>query len=62
MISFIVPAHNEQDHVGRCLSAIHNAMKPLGEPFEIVVVDDASTDHTAAIAEEHGALAWIFLA
>ena len=55
MISFIVPAHNEEDSIGRCLSAIQEAAEPLGEAYEIIVADDASTDRTAAIAEEHGA-------
>ncbi|MCL4694185.1 MAG: glycosyltransferase [Candidatus Hydrogenedentes bacterium] len=55
MISFIIPAHNEEQLLGRTLDAIEAAARALGEPYEIVVVDDASTDRTAAIAEEHGA-------
>jgi cellulose synthase/poly-beta-1,6-N-acetylglucosamine synthase-like glycosyltransferase len=43
MISFIVPAHNEQAWVGRCLSAIRGAMEVVGESHEVVLVDDAST-------------------
>lgn len=48
MISFIVPAHNEEILLGAALKAIRRASSPLGEPFEILVVDDASTDRTAA--------------
>jgi glycosyltransferase involved in cell wall biosynthesis len=55
MISFIVPAHNEEAWVGRCLSAIHNSMESVGEPHEVIVVDDASTDATALVAEQNGA-------
>ena len=55
MISFIVPAHNEEAWVGRCVSAIHSGTESLGEPHEIIVVDDASTDATALIARQHGA-------
>jgi glycosyltransferase involved in cell wall biosynthesis len=55
MISFIIPAHNEEAWVGRCVSAIRNAAESLGEPHEIIVVDDASTDATAAIARQQGA-------
>jgi glycosyltransferase involved in cell wall biosynthesis len=55
MISFIVPAHNEEAWVGRCVSAIRNGAESLGEPHEIIVVDDASTDATAAIARQQGA-------
>jgi glycosyltransferase involved in cell wall biosynthesis len=55
MISFIVPAHNEELLIGQALSALQRAAHTSGEPFEIIVVDDASTDRTAAIAREHGA-------
>lgn len=55
MISFIVPAHNEELLIGQALSALEGAARATGEPFEIIVVDDASTDATAAIAPEHGA-------
>src|SRR5688572_7841427 len=55
MISFIVPAHNEQAVIGRTLQAIHDAARIVGQPYEIIVVDDASTDATAEIARQHGA-------
>lgn len=55
MISFIVPAHNEEAWVGRCVSAILNAMESIDEPQEVMVVDDASTDTTASVAQQHGA-------
>ena len=55
MISFIVPAHNEEAWIGRCVSAIRNGAESLGEPHEIIVVDDASSDATASIARQQGA-------
>jgi glycosyltransferase involved in cell wall biosynthesis len=55
MISFIVPAHNEEAWIGRCVSAIRNGAESLGEPHEIIVVDDASTDATASVARQQGA-------
>jgi glycosyltransferase involved in cell wall biosynthesis len=55
MMSFIIPAYNEEQLLGRTLTALIAAAQSLGDPFEIVVVDDASTDRTAAVAEEHGA-------
>lgn len=54
-ISFIVPAYNEERYLGRTLSAIEQATRGLGEPVEVIVVDDDSTDRTAAIATEHEA-------
>jgi len=55
MNSFIVPAHNEQACLGRTLEAIHDSARGLNQPYEIIVVDDASTDGTAIVAREHGA-------
>jgi glycosyltransferase involved in cell wall biosynthesis len=55
MISFIVPAYNEEALIGRTLDALNSATQSIGEPFEIVVADDASSDRTAAIAEARGA-------
>jgi glycosyltransferase involved in cell wall biosynthesis len=55
VISFIIPAHDEERLLGRTLRALDAAARPLGAPFEVIVVDDASTDRTAAIAREHGA-------
>lgn len=55
MISFVIPAYNEEAHVGRCIVAIHRAMAEVGQPYEIIVADDASTDTTAARAEAEGA-------
>jgi glycosyltransferase involved in cell wall biosynthesis len=55
MLSFIVPAYNEQLLIGATLGALHAAAGALREPYEIIVADDASTDETAAIARAHGA-------
>jgi len=49
MISFIVPAHNEQACLPRTLQAIHDSARAVGQPYEIIVVDDASTDATAKL-------------
>lgn len=54
-ISFILPAHNEEALIGRALDSIATAARSLAEPFEVIVVDDASTDRTAVVAEEHRA-------
>jgi glycosyltransferase involved in cell wall biosynthesis len=55
VISFIIPAYNEEQLLARTLTSIHDAAKPLGARYEIVVANDASTDRTAAIAEQQGA-------
>src|SRR5215468_9227265 len=55
MISFVVPAHNEEQLLGRTLEALNAAGRSLARPYEIVVANDASTDRTSEIAREHGA-------
>ena len=55
MISFVVPAYNEEKYLGPTLAAIHESAGGVGEPYEIVVADDASTDRTAEIAQAAGA-------
>lgn len=55
MISFIVPAHNEEAWIGRCVAAIRRSGGAVGMPYEVIVVDDASTDGTGRIADVAGA-------
>src|SRR5262245_17924048 len=55
MVSIIVPAHNEAQGLGGTLDALRRAAATLDRPWEIVVVDDASTDGTAQIARDAGA-------
>ena len=55
MLSFIVPAHNEERWIGKCLSSIRTTMALVTEPYEVIVVDDASTDSTHQIAQQMGA-------
>lgn len=55
MLSFIVPAHNEEACLGRTLEAIHDAARATGQPYEIIVANDASTDATVEIAAKHQA-------
>jgi glycosyltransferase involved in cell wall biosynthesis len=50
-VSFLVPAHNEAATIGEVLDRIAS----LGLDAQVVVVDDGSTDDTAAIAEAKGA-------
>jgi len=55
MISFVVPAYNEERELSSTLAAIRRAASGMSHPFEIIVVDDASTDATPKIAEQAGA-------
>lgn len=52
-VSFIVPAHNEERELPATLTAIQAAA--VAVQSEVIVVNDASTDATAAIAQKFGA-------
>jgi glycosyltransferase involved in cell wall biosynthesis len=56
MLSFIVPAYNEERELARSLASIRHAAEAAQQAFEIIVVDDASTDATAEIAKAAGAV------
>ena len=53
MLSFIVPAYNEELELPLTIAAIRDAAQD--RQYEIIVVDDASDDATAEIAREAGA-------
>src|SRR5438309_12112181 len=53
VISFIVPAYNEEAELPGTLHAIRSAA--AGYEYEIMLVNDGSTDATGAIGEEFGA-------
>jgi glycosyltransferase involved in cell wall biosynthesis len=55
MLSFIIPAYNEEAVIARTVQAVHEAARAAGGDYEIIVVDDASTDRTAELAAQHGA-------
>ena len=54
-LSVIIPAYNECLVVGPVVEALSDDLKPLKDwPFDIIVVDDGSSDGTSDIAEETG--------
>jgi len=55
MLSFVVPAHNESQLIEGTVRRLHAAGAATGLSYEVVVVDDASTDGTAALAAQTGA-------
>jgi len=53
-VSIIIPAYNEAQTIGDVIAGI----KTLYPDFEIIVVNDGSTDDTAAVAKDAGALVY----
>jgi glycosyltransferase involved in cell wall biosynthesis len=52
-IAVVVPAHNAAAYLAQALASLQQQSLP---PREVVVVDDASTDDTADVARQHGAV------
>ncbi|OGH69621.1 MAG: hypothetical protein A2754_02915 [Candidatus Magasanikbacteria bacterium RIFCSPHIGHO2_01_FULL_47_8] len=44
--SIVVPARNESDNLRLLVPELNHALEALGEPYELIVVDNASTDAT----------------
>jgi glycosyltransferase involved in cell wall biosynthesis len=51
-LSVVIPMFNEREYVRRSIETARDALTHLGRDWEIVVVDDASTDGTGALADE----------
>ncbi len=45
-LSVIIPAYNEEESVGELIREVREACDSLKEPYEIVVINDGSTDRT----------------
>lgn len=55
--SVVIPAHNEEQYIGRCLAAVKKAAEAVRPcQTEIIVVANRCTDRTAEIAAEYGAV------
>lgn len=50
-LSFVIPAYNEEAGIGACLDAI--GAQKSGHDIEVIVVNNASTDGTAAAIEKY---------
>ena len=52
IVSIIVPAHNEEKYIGRCIRSLLN-MKFERNDFEIIIINDFSTDNTNKAIQPH---------
>ncbi|MCS1381595.1 glycosyltransferase [Lysinibacillus sphaericus] len=56
IISIIIPAHNEEKYIGKCLESISKASKLLQNQVEIIVVLNRCTDKTEEIAKSYNCI------
>lgn len=50
-LSLIIPAYNEEGRIEACLEAVQSYLSGLEKSYEIIIVDDASTDRTLEIVK-----------
>ena len=51
-LSLIIPCYNEEENVPTLLQRVAGAMAALQRPFEVILIDDGSTDRTPALLAE----------
>lgn len=52
-LSFVIPAHNEENYIGNCIASIQKELERSSKDAEIIVINNASTDHTAEVAKKY---------
>ncbi|MFM7778063.1 MAG: glycosyltransferase family 2 protein, partial [Alphaproteobacteria bacterium] len=52
LVSILIPARNEEAHISACLDA---ALAQQGVAIEVLVMDDGSSDRTAAMVNAYAA-------
>ena len=53
-LSLVVPAYNEQETLDELLRRVAGALPAIGKPFEVVIVDDGSSDSTPKMLADAG--------
>ena len=54
-LSIVLPAHNEESNVGTAIERASAAASKLCADYEVIIVDDGSTDKTADVVRAHAA-------
>src|SRR5690348_2537372 len=51
-LSLVIPAYNEQESVPTLLQRVEASLARIGKPFEVILIDDGSTDDTPRLLDE----------
>ena len=51
-ISIVIPMHNEEDYIADTIGTMVSSLRDFAPDYEIIIVDDASTDRSREIVEE----------
>src|SRR5436190_22168766 len=59
-LSLVIPCYNEQENVPTLLTRVETALSALGRPYEVLIIDDGSTDQTPQLlADAMKRLPWL---
>src|SRR5262245_52874248 len=50
--SLVIPAYNEQENIPTLLERVEKSLSQTGKPFEVILIDDGSTDLTATMLSD----------
>ena len=50
-LSVVIPAYNEESYIAKCVTSLEAVLQDISDDFEIVIVDDGSSDGTEDILE-----------
>src|SRR5207244_3062050 len=51
-LSLVIPAYNEQESIPTLLSRVEGALSRIGKPFEVIFIDDGSTDDSPRLLND----------
>src|SRR3982751_5471873 len=51
-LSLVIPAYNEQENIPTLLTRVEASLRQLNKPFEVIIIDDGSTDATPKMLDE----------
>ena len=51
-LSLVIPCYNEQENVPTLLQRVSASLEKIGKPFEVIIIDDGSTDSTPTLLED----------
>jgi glycosyltransferase involved in cell wall biosynthesis len=51
-LSLVIPAYNEQENIPTLLQRVEASLSQIGKPFEVIIIDDGSTDQTPQMLDE----------
>jgi glycosyltransferase involved in cell wall biosynthesis len=53
MISVVIPTYNEEGSIPHLINSLESVMRNVGRNYEIIFIDDGSTDNTFTILKDH---------